>query len=46
MKRSWLAIGAALGAGLSPSFSTPEVGDTIAFGSNRMRLELLEPTTS
>jgi hypothetical protein len=26
-----------------PDFQHPEVGDTIAFGTNRMRLELVEP---
>jgi hypothetical protein len=26
-----------------PEFQHPEVGDTIAFGANRMRLELVEP---
>ena len=26
-----------------PEFQQPEVGDTISFGSNRMRLELVEP---
>jgi hypothetical protein len=29
--------------GSLPEFQHPEVGDTIAFGSNRMRLELAEP---